>query len=323
MPVLPSAYLSTWYRLRNAFNPTITYLFESWSEQQVQEVSPRQLLQSDIGVRVMDVGGMWYQYSINSPVLIVEYPVYQETTANDGTRDRVSSALPLLGASMSSIQAPITAANAPVFVLENANLTMSEAGVNVSINYISTARGAFLPEFNTGDLDYIARTARFYDTNLYISSNAFNMTYQVIEASVDIRADIGKVYLIGTSQAPYFAVKGYQVSGTVTILMNPSEYEAFLALTGGAGFMPAQVVGNLRATTAATSFLTRQFEFLVGNSSNYDSLRFGRTYISKNIERTLAPGELTKVKISFETYTNASTPFTYVDRRPPAAPIYL
>lgn len=319
MPVLPSSYLSTWYRLRNAFNQNLVYIFQSWSEKHNQDVKPKQLLQSDIGVRVMDIGGMWYEYSISSPALIVEYPVYAN---DDDSRDRVSSVIPLLATSMSSVQAPITVANAPVFLLQSANLKMDESGVNVNMSFISDSRGAFLPEFNTGDLDYIGRTARFNDTNLFISSNAFNTNYQVIDADINIRVDVGKVYFLGTSQFPYFAIQGYSVNGSVRILMNPAEYEAFLSSTSG-GFIPPQTAGNLKATTAANSFQTRQFEFLVGNASNYDSLRFGRAYVASSAERSMSPGELTTVKLNFEAYVNSSTPFSYVDKRPPVAPVYL
>lgn len=327
MPVLPSEYISNWYLLRNVLDPSIVYIFESWNETQVQTTQKKQLIQGDIGTRVMDVGGMYWQYTVDSPALVIETPI-QPAESDTGTSDKVMSAFSLLAYTMGTAQTPIyaatpggilgsplSAASAPLYILERANVKVAESGVNVNMTFVSDGRGAFIPDYVAGDVDYLARTARWYDTSVFVSSSHFSGNFAVLNADISFEVQVDKNYLIGTTQFPYFAISGYHVSGSMTVLMSPAQYENFLTATSGQGFMPTQSAGNLRASKAAAAYVARQFEIQVGNASNLDSIRFGRAYLTSQVSRDMSPGQITAVNFRFETYTNSSTPISSEDRR--------
>lgn len=327
MPVLPSEYISNWYLLRNVLDPNIVYIFESWNETQVQATQKKQLIQGDIGTRVMDVGGMHWQYTVNSPALIFETPI-QPAESDTGSSDKVMSAFGLLAYAMRSVQTPVYAAtpggilgsplaasSAPLYILERASVKVAESGVNVDMSFVSDGRGAFIPDYVEGEVDYLARTARWYDTNLFLSSAHFSGSFAVLNADINFEVQVDKNYLIGTTQFPYFAISGYHVNGSMTVLMSPLQYENFLAATGGQGYMPTQTPGHLRAVKAGAAYVARQFEIQVGNADNLDSIRFGRAYLTSQVSRDMGPGQLTAVNFRFETYTNSSTPVTGEDRR--------
>lgn len=328
MPVLPSEYISNWYILRNVLNPNIAYIFESWSEDQIQNAQPKPLIQGDIGVRVMDIGGMHWKYTVQSPVLIIENPIGNCGDENNANNMKVESAFGLLAHAMQTIQTPITASNsgllgspipasnAPLYLLDSGGIKMNDQGVNVSMSFVSDSRGAFLPDYVAGDVSYAARTARHYDVTLHISANYFSGDFQVTNMDVNFKPVISQNYLLGTDQYPYFGISGYSCSGTITFLIAPTQFEAFLTSTSGKGFMPKQSNGVLNAVKSGQAYRTKQFEIKIGNNSNYDAIRFGRAYVSNNINRLMSAGSLTTATVSFEAFLNSSTLVTDVDRRP-------
>lgn len=328
MPVLPSEYISSWYILRNVLNPSISYIFESWSEIQNQDTTPKPLIQGDIGVRVMDIGGMYWQYQVKSPALIIENPMGNCADPNNVNNMKVSSAFGLLAYSLRTIQTPVAsntsnllgsplpAVNAPIYILENGKLHMDEQGVDVSMTFVSDSRGAFLPDYVAGDVTYAARTAKFYDVGLHISANYFSGNFQVTNMDVDFKVQNNKNYLIGTDQYPYFSIAGYTCSGSITFLISPEQFENFLGATNGRGFMPKQSSGVLNAVKSSTAYRAKQFEITVGNSSNWDAIRFGRAYVTNNLTRSMSAGSLTTATVSFEAFLNSSTLVTDEDRRP-------
>lgn len=328
MPVLPSEYISNWYLISNVLNPSITYICESWSEDQIQDAQPKPLIQGDIGVRVMDVGGLYWRYNITTPVLIIENPIGNCADENNANNMKVESAFGLLAYSMRTIQTPIAAtnsgllgspipaANAPLYLLENGNIKMTDKGVDVSMGFISDSRGAFIPNYVGGNVTYAARTARHYDVSLHISANYFSGDFQVINMDVNFKPVINQNYFIGTDQYPYFSISGYSCSGTITFLITPTQFEAFLSSTNSRGFMPKQSAGVLNAVKSSSAYNTKQFELKVGNSSNWDVIRFGRTYIANNVKRSMTGGALTTATVQFEAFLNSSTMVTSEDRRP-------
>jgi hypothetical protein len=328
MPVLPSEYISNWYILRNVINPNISYIFESWTESQMQSAQPKPLIQGDIGVRVMDIGGMYWKYDVKSPALIIENPIGSCSNGGNTSNMKVESAFGLLAYAMRTIQtpiastnsgllgSPIAAANAPIYLLESGNIQMNDQGVNVSMSFISDSRGAFLPDYVAGDVSYAARTAKHFDVGLHISANYFSGDFQVTNMDVNFKSSISQNYLIGTDQYPYFGINGYSCSGTITFLISPIQFEAFLTSTGGRGFMPKQSAGVLNSVKSSQAYKTKQFEIKVGNSANWDVIRFGRAYVTNNLTRNMTAGTLTTATVTFEAFLNSSTLVTDEDLRP-------
>ncbi|MBS1722422.1 MAG: hypothetical protein JSS66_05385 [Armatimonadetes bacterium] len=275
----------------------------------------------------MDIGGMYWRYEVESPALIIEDPM--GSCANPVTNNtKVSSVFGLLAFALRTAQTPIgttssgilgsplPAVGAPLYILENGRIRMSEQGVNVGMTFVSDSRGAFLPDYVAGNVTYAARTARFYDVALHISANYFSGEFQVVDMDVNFQVQASQNYLIGTSQYPYFAIDGYKCSGSVTFLLTPIQFEAFLTATSGVGFMPGQTSGVLGAVKSSTAYRAKQFEIKIGNSSNWDVIRFGRAYVANNLTRSMSAGSLTTATVNFEAFLNSSTPVTDEDRRP-------
>ena len=66
MPLLDSSVLSNWYKLILP-NSTRPILAESFTQSKVQDASNKGMIQGDIGVRVMDVGTLYYTSSLSGP----------------------------------------------------------------------------------------------------------------------------------------------------------------------------------------------------------------------------------------------------------------
>ena len=76
MPLINSELLSNWYKITLPGYGQV--LAESFTQSKVQEASNKGMIQGDIGVRVMDVGTLYYTSSISGPIIITKNPDYGE-----------------------------------------------------------------------------------------------------------------------------------------------------------------------------------------------------------------------------------------------------
>jgi hypothetical protein len=281
MPILPPEYISTWYYFRDGAG--FIRLFESWSETQAQEVEPKLLMQGDIGTHVMNVGGVKWITRIKTPALIIEL--------NPNTSDTTTDAFDLIKYSFNLLRDPTTQGNEN-YLLKQATINIAQEGVTCDLEFWSSIPGAFNAHYAVDVLppDFISRVARFYDTFLTIQDSQETQTYAILTGSININFTISENYLINTgSQAPYFGIQGYHVSGSVTALATPAQFSDL--------DIRLQQPGQLIATTAATSLQ-------IGTTF----LGLGQTQIRKNVERQMNANQITKAKIDFETYTRFTTP---------------
>jgi hypothetical protein len=234
----------------------------------------------------------------------------------------------LIAYNLGTIQTPVSAsfpgsitgginppAAPPIYLLENASISMKEEGVTADASFISDTRGAFLPRYIGGDTDFIARTVKWYDCAVFISNEHFNQQFQLKSLDVKFDVDIEKNYFIGTSQYPFFAIKGYSCSGSMDIVMSPLQYENFLSATNGYGYVLPQTPGVLAASRARPEASARQFEMRLGHPGNYEIISFGNSYMTSGVKRSMSSGQLTLVNISFKNYIHSGTPINYELRR--------
>jgi hypothetical protein len=281
MPILPPEYIATWYYFSDGAG--LIRLFEDWSEKESQQADPTALIQGDIGTHVINVGGIKWITRIKSPALIVEL--------DPNTSDTTTDAFDLIKYSFNLLRNPLTQANEN-YLLKSANINIAQEGVTCDIEFWSSVPGAFQTNYAVNVLppDFIARVARFYDTYLTIYDPQETQNYAIVSGTISINVDISENFFVNTgSQAPYFGIQGYTVTGSVTVVAAPSQFSD-LAIT-------RQQPGQLIATKAATSLQ-------IGNTY----LGLGQSQIRREVEKTMRPNEITKAKIDFVTYTRFTTP---------------
>jgi hypothetical protein len=297
MPVLSSEYLASWYVLQSGSS---TYLFKSWDDVTEQSAQPEALLQGDIGVRNMNIGGAVYTSSVVSPVVIAE----QNIIAANST---VISAFGLLSDSFAVIQNPLTNLNPPNYLMQSGSVDIKPESVDVSLSFVCDAIGAFDPVYNPTPLDdTIYRTANFLDTQITFNVASGSYSYFIRGASLKFNVKIDRVYLPGQGVLPFFAVQGYTVSGSVEILIKPSDFDAVRGI-----LLPFQQQGQLITTNRTTSSATPDLILIsVGNNTNSDQLRLGKAMVVQKLRRGFAPGGLCTATMDFEAYVNSTSGLT-------------
>lgn len=299
MPILPPEYISSWYYFKDDAN--FIRIFESWDETQEQEVDKVALLQGDIGTRAMNVGGIKWVTSIQSPALIVE------TLVETQEKEDVTDAFDLLVYAFNQIRDPaltqsvsqdptISSADKDGdYLLRDANIKVAQEGVDITMSIVSSRPGAFAATSNIGgSLDFIARVARFYDVLFVTSDDTQIYSYQVLSANINIKVNITDNYFINkSSQAPYFGVQGYHVSGELELAVPPGYYPDIFIAPQNDG------VDALNVNNTSVSII------LTGHDNG---LILGSTQIRSRVKRSLNPNNISTVTVSFETFTRYTTP---------------
>jgi len=216
MPLLNSTYLSNWYKLTLPGYGEV--LAESFTQSKVQEAQNKGMIQGDIGVRVMDVGTLYYTSTVSGPILVAE------TTEFYDIFGLITSNVDLQRLALSGTNSNIA------YLLKNAQIQISTEQVRAT----ATFEGDYaldVASYNpTGSVDLLARTARFYDTTFYFGS--VTDTYAVISGDININFDLDRNFFLGQGQAPYFSIRGYNSTGNVKIALTPSQYASLSAIVG-------------------------------------------------------------------------------------------
>jgi hypothetical protein len=308
MPVLPSDYLTSWYILTKGDDPNVRYMFQSWSEEEDQPATPETLIQGDIGTRVMNIGGRSVAHRVSSPVLI-------EDTPEDQDFGRIRSIFGLLADSFAVVQQPILTEPLPTFLMSDGTIRISPENVTVEMGVVcdlpeTGERGAFVPQLNPGE-ERFYRTANWMDTSLSFHTDLDGSAFRIQKADISFKVSIDRKYFPNQSPRPLFQVQGYQVSGSVEILMKPSQFDTFRYL-----LMPMQQQGLLVANKNTAGTSSNQISIGIGNEDNLEMLAFGKAYVGNKLTRRMGPKGSTIVGLSFQCFGNSSTPLVYTNLNP-------
>ncbi len=281
MPLLNSTYLSNWYKLTLPGYGEV--LAESFTQSKVQEAQNKGMIQGDIGVRVMDVGTLYYTSTVSGPILVAE------TTEFYDIFGLITSNVDLQRLALSGTNSNIA------YLLKNAQIQISTEQVRAT----ATFEGDYaldVASYNpTGSVDLLARTARFYDTTFYFGS--VTDTYAVISGDININFDLDRNFFLGQGQAPYFSIRGYNSTGNVKIALTPSQYASLSAIVGSfenSGFLNYNS-GNIGVTIADN-----------GGAKN---LNLGTAFVITKIEFSMQQNSIITATLEFNAFFNSSTPF--------------
>ena len=281
MPILDPKYLSSWYFFTANDGNNTPYLFESWNEDEVQDLEKKKLMQGDIGTHVMRVGGQKYPTSIKSPVLFIE-----QSLGNSYTYDVFSLMLLSFGQLQSPNPLPYD------YILSKAVIDITEKGIDCSLDYLSDTPGAFNAQFGP-KIDFIGRTAVNYDTVFVTDELAQLYTDQypayVEKGRMELTAEITENYFIGGTQKPIFGIGDYRVKGSISIIV---PYE---------NFYYAEIVKQKPG-----QFISGANETLLQVGT--ESLSFGSLRMHSKISRNLAAGQPCRISIDFESFARATYP---------------
>ena len=282
MPLLNSTYLSNWYILTLPNYGQV--LAESFTQSKVQEAQNKGMIQGDIGVRVMDVGTLYYTSTVSGPILVAE------TTEFNDIFGLITSNVDLQRFALSGTNSNIA------YLLKNAQIQISTEQVRAT----ATFEGDYaldVASYNpTGSVDLLARTARFYDTTFYFGS--VTDTYAVISGDININFDLDRNFFLGQGQAPYFSIRGYNSTGNVKIALTPSQYASLSAIVGSfenSGFLNYNS-GNIGVTIADN-----------GGAKN---LNLGTAFVITKIEFSMQQNSIITATLEFNAFFNSTASLT-------------
>ena len=116
------------------------------------------------------------------------------------------------------------------YILDSANVTISPEDTSVTCNLESwqafTKVGVNYNTFNP-EINFIARKAKYYD----IQIGVFGKTYLISNMNLQIKVNFNKSFYVPGSnlfkgnQTPLYAVQSYTVSGDVTVVITPGQYD--------------------------------------------------------------------------------------------------
>ena len=290
MPILDPSLISNWYfctdPLSGGGSP---YVFESWKANQDRAIAEKPLIQGDIGVHVMDVGGFKYSTDIKSPILVLAVG-----SAN------ISSIYQLLSEELNVIRdSSLLAAreyDPNARLLKSATINYAPEGVSISMSFYSEAPSAFaLGYIYSGDI--IARVARWYDMTFHAQPTinrasipfTANDGYFIKSGEITFTTVISENYFMNDArQTPFFGVQGYAAQGSLVVIAPPTN--------PAIGIQP-QTPGQFDFQGYASISL---------GLSGSVNLPLGSGSMFGTIARSLAPGQPTTLTTSFKNYANAS-----------------
>jgi hypothetical protein len=291
MPVLPPAYLSSLQKVSIGNN---TYILEKFNLQQLNSLSDKQMIQGSLGVRVMDVGELYWKSQIDSTALIYE----------NGLNTDIFALLTLLWANVTNVN---TGAVPLQPLLEKATINITKDAVKCNLN-LKSDLPTYFSIVTGGATEPIARTAKWYDCTLTINNGPIGFggtststinngpiglggtstSVGIESAEIELETKINQRYFIGQGQTPFFSIESYKISGRITILASPAD------MLNVANLIPFQNRGGLVRTGASSLVLN------IGGVNLY----IGLAAMNSDYTRTIQAGDVNKITVSFTSYTS-------------------
>lgn len=276
MPVLPPAYLSSLQKVSIGNN---TYILEKFNLQQLNSLSDKQMIQGSLGVRVMDVGELYWKSQIDSTALIYE----------NGVNTDIFALLTLLWANVTNVN---TGAVPLQPLLEKATINITKDAVKCNLN-LKSDLPTYFSIVTGGATEPIARTAKWYDCTLTINNGPIGFggtstSVGIESAEIELETKINQRYFIGQGQTPFFSIESYKISGRITILASPAD------MLNVANLIPFQNRGGLVRTGASSLVLN------IGGVNLY----IGLAAMNSDYTRTIQAGDVNKITVSFTSYTS-------------------
>ena len=330
MPLIPSNYINSWYKVQDRLPPNNFYIFRSITSTLNQVVEKRDYIQGDAGTHVMSIRDNVWSTSINSPVLIIkqlesEYlfldsldlflqtfyklrTYFKEVT--EATEDDPESDIYLTTADL----------------LSRATIQISDSGVDANLTYLNNFDQMFeflLPDQdfvkeqeqkkdksseentteyksnkeikNTSTIDYLSRTAKFYDVKFYIPED--NVEFIVKSGTINVSVDYAKHFFINSNTSqPFYKPKGYSIQGEVDLIIPADIWASIIK----------PEFNNLDRVLPGQNFMQLIKEKVNCSIGIADGRMFkvGLVNATTDFNLTMDSGSLPSLRVKFETYAS-------------------
>jgi hypothetical protein len=305
MPLINSKYLANWYKLTIPYYNYETglltsdeILVESFTQSKVQDASNKGMIQGDIGVRVMDIGTLYYTSSLSGPVIVAATSEFTD----------------LFGLITNNILYQARGTNGTTgttYLLKSAQIQVSTETVKATANFEGdyeinpTAYNGYTPS----DINLLARTARFYDTKFYFGT--LTNYYAVISGDININFDLDKNFFLGQnwngivpSQSPYFSIRGYNATGNVKLALTPSEYSTLAGIYGvNPGLYGSYQEPGVLGVNAGNIGVS------IANNGGFKNLNLGSYFVINKMEFSMQQNSIITATIEFNAFFNSTSTF--------------
>jgi len=293
MPIMPADYFSTWYVITIGGSPTI---LQSYNETLNQAVSDKKFIQGDIGNHIVDIAPTFYQYNLNCPILLIE------------PKNLLSDTFDLVLNFLDLIQEPVYG-NSDIdqfnYVMQSAQLSFSAESSNCTTSLESWKGFDDASNFKTyaPNYDFIARLVKFYD----VQFGMFGENYLIQQGNFNISVLNDKNYYVPGSnnfygnQNPLYSIHGYTVTGDVTLVLTPDQYEVLKLYN-------AQTPGVF--TAAKNSLFVK---ILSRNSTGiYDkTINLGDFMFLPTVDLSISANQTITARVNFATMFRRTSAITY------------
>ena len=293
MPIMPADYFSTWYVITIGGLPTI---LQSYNETLNQTVYDKKMIQGDIGNHVVDIAPTYYQYNLNCPILLIE------------PKNLLYDTFDLVLNFLNMIQEPVYGTSDIDqfnFVMQSAQLSFSTESSNCTTSLESWKAFNDVDNFKTyaPNYDFIARLVKFYD----VQFGMFGENYLIQQGNFNISILNEKHFYVPGSnnftgnQNPLYSIHGYTVTGNVTIVLTPEQYEVLKLYN-------AQTPGIF--TAAKNSLFVK---ILSRNSTGiYDkTISLGDFMFLPTVDLSISANQTITAQVNFSTMFRRTSAITY------------
>ena len=320
MPLIPSNYINSWFKVQDRLPPYNFYILRSISSTLNQVVDKKDYIQGDAGTHVMSIRDATWSTTINSPVLIINQldkspydfldsldlflqtfyklrTYYKEV--NEQTADNPELDIYLTTADL----------------LLRATIQINDAGVDINMTYLNNFDQMFellLPnqdfvksesskyKKNTSNaflstVDYLSRTAKFYDVKFYIPED--NVEFIVKSGTINVSVDYAKVFFINSNTSqPFYKPKGYSIQGEVDLIIPADIWASIIKPTKN----------DLNRVLPGQNFMQLIKEKVNCSIGIADGRMFkvGLVNATSDFNLTMDSGSLPSLRVKFETYAS-------------------
>ena len=330
MPLIPSNYINSWYKVQDKLPPNNFYIFRSIISTLNQVVEKKDYIQGDAGTHVMSIRDNVWSTSINSPVLIIKqleseylfldsFDLFLQTfhklrtyfkEVTEATEDDPESDIYLTTADL----------------LSRATIQISDSGVDANLTYLNNFDQMFeflLPgqdfvkeqeqnkdksseekttEYKSNKeikkattIDYLSRTAKFYDVKFYIPED--NVEFIVKSGTINVSVDYVKLFFINSNTSqPFYKPKGYSIQGEVDLIIPADIWASIIK----------PEFNNLDRVLPGQNFMQLIKEKVNCSIGIADGRMFkvGLVNATTDFNLTMDSGSLPSLRVKFETYAS-------------------
>lgn len=333
MPLIPSNYINSWYKVQDKLPPNNFYILRSVTSTLNQVVEKKDYIQGDAGTHVMSIRDAVWSTTIVSPVLIIKQLDTSEYDFLDSFDLFLQTFYKLRTYFKEVTEALEDDTESDIYLttadlLSRATIQINDSGVDVSLTYLNNFDQMFdflLPgqdfvkeqdqnknkdksskenttEYKsnkenkiTSTIDYLSRTARFYDVKFYIPED--NVEFIVKSGTINVSVDYVKLFFINSNTSqPFYKPKGYSIQGEVDLIIPADIWASIIK----------PEFNNLDRVLPGQNFMQLIKEKVNCSIGIADGRMFkvGLVNATTDFNLTMDSGSLPSLRVKFETYAS-------------------